>query len=292
MNSPVFYPLTNSMRVICFSGGDAGSFLQGQITCDALALNSGDSAFGALCNPKGRAISLFYLLKVEQVFYMLVNKEMAAIIIKRLRMFVFRSDVKINDVSDQHLVIGASAPMKALQSQADTPLAIIPVSESHDLSLLLYTSESPSFINDMEAPLESVSYTWQRLLVNAGIPEIGLNTSELFVPQMLNLDLLNGISFKKGCYTGQEIVARLHYKGTVKRRLVIFNSTTEFNPGDELFSENDTNSIGYIVNCISSDQAHTGLAVLKTSAIQLTALTVRNTEQFEVKRPQYLLALD
>ena len=292
MNSPVFYPLTNSMRVICFSGGDAGAFLQGQITCDALALSSGDSAFGALCNPKGRAISLFYLLKVEQVFYMLVNEEMVPIITKRLSMFVFRSDVKINDVSDQYLVIGAAGPLEALQSEANTPFAIIPLSERHDLNLLLYTSKSPSFINDMEAPLESLNHTWQRQLVNAGIPEIGPSTSELFVPQMLNLDLLNGISFKKGCYTGQEIVARLHYKGTVKRRLVIFDSTTEFNPGDELFIENDTNSIGHIVNCISTEQAYTGLTVLKTSAIQLKTLALKGTEQFAIKRPEYLLNLD
>jgi tRNA-modifying protein YgfZ len=292
MNSPVFYPLTNSMHVICFSGGDAGSFLQGQITCDALALNSGDSAFGALCNPKGRAISLFYLLKVEQVFYMLVTKDMAAIIIKRLRMFVFRSDVKISDVSGQYLVIGATGPLEVLQSQAATPFATIPISENPKLSLLLYASERPSFINDLETSLESAHPNWQRLLVNAGIPEIDTNTSELFVPQMLNLDLLNGISFKKGCYTGQEIVARLHYKGTVKRRLVIFNSTTEFNPGDEVFSENDTNSIGYILNCISSEKVFTGLAVLKTSAIQLTTLTIRATDQFEVKLPEYLLTLD
>jgi folate-binding protein YgfZ len=129
-------------------------------------------------------------------------------------------------------------------------------------------------------------------MIAACIPEIGPIISEKFVPQVINLDLLHALNFKKGCYTGQEIIARMHYKGTVKRRLVIYHSTDERATGEELFVLDDANSMGTILNCIASYKGgFTGLVVLKTPAIENKNLTLKNGDALMIERPRYDLQL-
>jgi len=289
MNTPTLYDLANDKDIISFSGTDASTFLQGQTTCDVLRLDHSDSLLGALCNPKGRVIALFYLFKLEKTYYMVLSSDMSSAVIKRLKMFVFRSDVNIEDVSNDYKVLGVNQPLPEATSVLLTPLAYIKFQPDDELALLIVpTNRYATSKNDPSISINSNAKDWQVLLINACIPEITDNTSELFIPQMLNLDILDGISFQKGCYTGQEVVARMHYKGSVKRRLVGFHSEQNHTSGENIHYVDDTNSIGTILSSVSTnDDGSTGLVVLKTSYIKSNKLQLNDKNQLTIQTPAY-----
>lgn len=210
-------------RILTFSGKDAASFLQGQCTCNVLKLDR--SSLGAFCNAKGRVISLFRIFKSEAAFYVILPKELADTVHQHLRKYVMRADVKIERLDESWHVLGLMRenPADFLSDQGfSTPETVDEVGISSKGFVIKIPSKSterfiilshwqPAELND-EA-------LWRLEDIKAGIPTIAQATRESFVPQMLNLDMLGGISFDKGCYTGQEIVARAHYLGNLKRRL-------------------------------------------------------------------------
>ena len=292
MNTPTLFDLSDNKKVLTLSGADAAVFLQGQTSCDVLSLNETNSLFGALCNPKGRAISLFHLFKREETYYMVLPSDLFVAIIKRLKMFVFRSDVQVNDVSDSFNVLGINEPLDDSAQLLLKPLAYIKQGFIDNLALLVVSTDYYSILNsDHSLASINVQYDdWQALLIQACIPEITADMSELFIPQMLNLDALGGINFQKGCYTGQEVIARMHYKGTVKRRLVAFNSNHPYSCADSIYAIDDTNSIGTVVHCIpSSNDQYIGLIVLKTSFINSTEIVLENSQKLTVRLPKYKL---
>ncbi len=292
MNTPTLFDLSDNKKILTLSGADAGAFLQGQTTCDVLALNETDSVFGALCNPKGRAISLFHLFKREETYYMVLPAGLFPSVIKRLKMFVFRSDVQINDASENFIVLGINELISNSTQLSLKPLTHIKQGFVDNLALLVVPADSYPILNSDNslASINTQFNDWQALLIDAGIPEITEDTSELFIPQMLNLDLLSGISFEKGCYTGQEVIARMHYKGTVKRRLVSFNSNNLYSSGESIYSIDDTNSMGTVLNCIpSTNNEYIGLIVLKTASIKNAELLLKNNSKLTVRTPKYNL---
>lgn len=226
---------TAEIGMLALSGKDASSFLQGQATCDILALAPGQSTLGAFCNAKGRVIALFRVFKSEATIYLLLPQELVAAVYKRLRMYVLRADVKIEEISSEWLTFGvggenlasalarlgmpAPAEPQGITSQPDCFVIRIP---SGRLLFMAGHQKAKSVwaaLEEEEDFTPSASSLWRLADIQAGIPLITQATSEEFVPQMLNLDLLGGISFSKGCYTGQEIVARTHYLGNLKRRM-------------------------------------------------------------------------
>ena len=227
------------------SGADAVTFLQGQVTNDVGLLNGNNAHLSAYCNPKGRMLALFLAFAHYDHLHLQFNRELLEPIMKRLKMYVMRSKVDIKDVSDSIVKFGLNG------SQTASMLALIfskiPTNDYELVSLengaLL---KLPSFNADARYEIFSDAVNapiiwdalkancqivekpyWDWLEIQAGIPDIELKTQEQFVPQMLNLDILNGINFKKGCYTGQEIVARTHYLGSVKRRTYLAEITAE-----------------------------------------------------------------
>jgi len=283
MNTESIYDLNNNKSIIAFSGQDAGTFLQGQTTCDVLSLDENNNIFGAICNPKGRAIILFHLFKSKDCYYMLLSKDMANSIIKRLKMFVFRSNVVIDDVSSNFHVCG----LNTLNIGDTSPLTHIKFQTDSDFGMLVL---SPDAFNELDTATISTNYIeWQQLITPACMPDINSSTTELFIPQMLNLDALNGINFQKGCYTGQEIIARMHYKGTVKRRLVSYQTTAALTDGEEIYTVEDNSSIGTVLtSCAVNDNMHVGLLILKTSHIK-ESLLLKNNVELKVSKPPYPL---
>jgi len=281
MNTENIYDLNNNKSIIAFSGADAGTFLQGQTTCDVLSLDEKNNIFGAICNPKGRAIILFHLFKVEDCYYMVLSKDMAESTIKRLKMFVFRSKVVIEDVSSEYHICGLNTP----DISNTTPLAHIKFQANRDLGMLVLPQDA---FNKLDAAAISTNYIeWQQLLTSECIPDINSSTTELFIPQMLNLDALNGINFQKGCYTGQEIIARMHYKGTVKRRLVSYQTSEALTDGEEVYTAEDTSSIGTVLaSCAVNENTHVGLLVLKTSHIN-ESIMLKNGVELSITKPPY-----
>jgi len=291
MDAPTLYDLSKSKNIISFSGSDAGSFLQGQTTCDVLSLNDSDSLFGALCNPKGRVIALFHLFKRDEIYYMVLASDMASIITKRLKMFVFRSNVNIEDASNDYKIVGINESLQQEVATLLTPLAHIKYQSGSELGLVIIPENKYTTVKvDSSIKVNSNATDWQILLINRCIPETTNHTSELFIPQMLNLDLLEGISLQKGCYTGQEVVARMHYKGTVKRRLVSFESEQEHTSGENIHCVDDTNSVGTVLSAVNTKNGtSTGLLVLKTSYIQAGEIQLDDKSKLTIQTPKYEL---
>jgi folate-binding protein YgfZ len=215
-----------NLGVLAFRGPDAARFLQGQLSADVLKLGTGLSTLAGLHNPQGRVIALLDVLRSsDQEFLAVLPRELVTEVAQRLRKLIFRSKVAIEEESDLR-VFGVdtgtvSADMSTLP-RGTRSLCLVQA----DRAASVASGNSDDFAR------------WARADVAAGIPQVYGATSETFVAQMLNLDLLGAIAFDKGCYTGQEVIARAHYRGRVKRRLQRWHSTSAESPraGDSAHS--------------------------------------------------------
>lgn len=211
MTAVPFQPLS-AQGVLLLEGTDAAAFLHGQLTADILGLAARHATLAALCSPQGRVIAVARIGRIARGLAMLLPRELVAPVADRLRHYVLRARVSINDVSDELAVAGLMAgdgppatppgDWEPLQLGDGRILAIGPVAA---------LAERPA--------TGTPSGSWDAWCVALGEPEVYAATCQVWVPQMLNLDLLGAVSLKKGCYTGQEVVARVQYLGRIKRRM-------------------------------------------------------------------------
>lgn len=286
--------------LIAVHGEDAGEFLQGQLTNDIRQVDETHSQLGGLCNPKGRLLGSFRVFRHRDSYYLCVPVTMIEGVINRLRMFVLRSQVTLEEASDTFVHLGLSGDRAeevleafagALPGQPDEVYArdhliAVRVPGIHPSFEVFTTVEQARDLWDKLnvncAPVGAQS--WRLLDVLAGVPVIYPETREAFVPQMANLQLLNGVSFKKGCYTGQEIVARMQYLGKLKRRMYLARvpCDTPPAPGVEIFSRQDsTQSCGQVVaGAAHPDGDCALLAVLQIAAAEADdpALTLASAD--------------
>lgn len=252
------------------SGDDAITFLQGQVTNDVKKLNGSNSQYAGYCTPKGRLLGLFLAFAHADHLHLQMPLSILEPIMKRLRMYVMRSKVVITNKSADILCFGIAGPnaestLLSLFSQVPTlPYQLITLEDATLLRLMGINPRYQVFTNiaNAERIWNTLSNTcnkvgksvWDYLEIQAGIPEIVPATQEAFVPQMINLDALDGINFKKGCYTGQEIVARTHYLGKVKRRTQLAHINTEEMPcaGDLIQLDGREETIGQIVRAANT----------------------------------------
>ncbi len=263
-------PLTH-LSVLSISGEDAALFLQGQTTCDIYKLELGKAQLGALCNAKGRTISTFIIIKQPHEFQLILTTELLPKVQKKLQLYILRAKVTLTDCSDAFTVIG-------LKSNTSVNNAIDYPDQQNRYLIIAALDEAQNIWNTYSDYQAITTQAWLSLDIDAGIPWLFKETTEEFVPQMLNLDTLNAISFEKGCYTGQEIVARTHYLGKNKRSLTLMNydSSDTITLGSHIIStENPELILGTVV-------LHTPqklLAVLKDEAFNTNALCVDNPEK-------------
>jgi folate-binding protein YgfZ len=229
-NDKVLCPILH-LGVLTVSGADAGRLLQGQISCDVNEVTVANSRLGAVCNPKGRVITTFLLIKKADVFLMVLPLALLEAVKKRLQMYVLRSAVSIADSSEHYCLMGLSSSALATEAFLHTQqqdFISIQLSATQSRHLVIAETETAiAFWSEQIATsgyLPENSEYWRYLDMLDGIPWLTNETSEEFIPQMLNLDQLGAISFTKGCYTGQEIVARTHYLGKAKRSLFLAES--------------------------------------------------------------------
>jgi len=209
----------DNRSLLKISGSDAESFLQAQLSNNINELDSSSIQLNAYCQHQGKMLALFWVMRSNDDFLLSFPLDLLEIIKSRLQMFVIMSDVTIDDVTDDYLQIGV---IDENQNKAFTI--------NDKLSLII----TPS--NELEKLNISSKDTWDKACIDSSLPEVYLSTSEKMVPQMLNLDIDEiGVNFSKGCFPGQEVVARLHYLGVAKRRLFAFKSDSEINVGDALF---------------------------------------------------------
>jgi len=201
------------------SGSDAEAFLQGQLSNDISKLDKLSVQINAYCQHQGKILALFWVTKNRDSFFLSFPLDLLETIKPRLQMFIIMSDVAIEDVTKEYIQVG---------SIDETHQKALVINEK--LSLIIANKQDISKFN-ME-PIDS----WNMACIDSCLPEIFSVTSEKLVPQMLNLDLNEfGVNFSKGCYPGQEVVARLHYLGSAKRRLFAFKLDSDANVGDALY---------------------------------------------------------
>jgi hypothetical protein len=204
------------LGVLRARGVDAISFLQGQLSNDATRLESGRLQLSGYHTAQGRAIALLRLtpLAADDVLAVL-PRELVPVVVTRLKRYVLRAKVQLTDESPQWTILGYQGPAPALPAGA----LCLPYGSSRQLVLIPGSSGPPA-----GDALSGTAADWAACDIADGLPQVYLPTSEAFVAQMLNLDVTDGIALDKGCYTGQEIIARAHYRGQVKRRMQRFVS--------------------------------------------------------------------
>lgn len=237
--------------LIAVTGDDATAFLHAQFTNDVLLLPEGAAQWNGWCSAKGRLIATFLLLKRADGYLLLLPAEIAAPIAKRLSMYVLRSKVKIADASAEWVRMGfagKTAGVFAARHFGHTPDPMrsvdrdgaICVALDADRFVIFAPTDHAQKIWDTlaENAAKAGADAWEWTSIRAGIPTIVAATQESFVPQMANFDLVGGVSFKKGCYPGQEIVARTQYRGILKRRMGFAHTASGVRPapGQRLFS--------------------------------------------------------
>lgn len=260
-----------------FSGVDAQAFLNGQLTCDVLALQPGMSTYGGYCTPKGRLLATFLLWADATGYTMLLPATLAEPIRKRLAMYILRSKVQIADITAAHTFAGAAgtdaeAQIAALGSAA--PQALHRMTVQDNMITLHLPVHRYLLILPADRPItdSNGNVAWQLLDIMAGIPFVTPATQEEFVPQMLNLDLIGGLSYTKGCYPGQEIVARMHYLGRLKQRMYRGTVAGPALPGDKLYCADIGDQAGgmIVTSACTADGTCEVLAVLQTANAQTT----------------------
>ncbi|MHB8981294.1 CAF17-like 4Fe-4S cluster assembly/insertion protein YgfZ [Thiobacillus sp.] len=253
----------SQLGVIALRGADTTGFLQGQLTNDVRNLHADAAQWNGYCSPKGRLLANFLAWRNGDDYWLQLSGDILAGVLKRLSMFILRSDVKARDASDEtvRLVVAGSdaaatvrAAMGAIPEATMRTLTLAAgqvVRVGDDKFVLSIAPERAAeawqSLTRSATPVGAPVWDWMRL--NAGIPMIVAVTQEQFVPQMVNLELIGGVSFQKGCYPGQEIVARSQYLGKLKRRMVLAHADAEAAPGDSLYSADlDGQARGTVVN--------------------------------------------
>jgi folate-binding protein YgfZ len=277
------------MGVIAAHGPDASAFLQSQLGNDIHDLDEHSSQLSSYCTPKGRMLGLMRIFQHDDTWYLRLPADSLEAVLQRLRMFVMRANVTLEDVSGNFLRMGVSgedAPEEVRTAAGDCPGQVNGVIRSGKLTVLRVPGIRPRyevFASSLQAAMDFWDTmnvrgapvgepAWRLLEIESGLPTVFASTAELFVPQMANLQLLHGISFKKGCYPGQEIVARMQYLGTLKRRMYLGSIAQDSlaSPGDALFSaSDDSQPVGLVVDSQPHpDGGQLALAILQIQSAE------------------------
>jgi len=283
-----FLALLDHLGVLQFGGDDAAAFLQGQLSCDVAGLDSKTSTYGAYCTPKGRMLANFLLWRVEAGFLMVLSRDIVPALHRQISKFVLRSKVKISDVSGTLRLAGAAGAMaeRALaeffRDLPSTPNEVRSVDGIGSLVRLkdgrLLAAPAAEVLQKLASRLEPANArVWRWMDIREGLPLITARTQDQLIPQMVNLELIGGVSFDKGCYTGQEIVARAQHLGKVKRRMFLANVSDAAQAGDALFSDDlGAQASGTIVNAEASpDGGYDVLAVLHAASAENSTVRLK-----------------
>jgi len=258
--TPLATPLSG-FAMLAVGGNDRHVFLHGQFINDLNLIEEPAAQISAWCNPKGQLITNFLIINTGIAYLLIFKEDLKDFVQKRLGMFVMRSDVTINDISDSSPLLGLANCNDLASSNKSFPTDTGEVNAFDGLIVICHPDGSDRYLitGSIEALKQNVSkfknsltmagsHIWNLLDILAGLPWVTSLTQEQYLPQMLNLDALKGLSYQKGCYPGQEVIARLHYRGEVKKRLSLIQSEQPLSIGDQLSSEQSNSMVGTIIN--------------------------------------------
>ncbi|HEU4644323.1 MAG TPA: folate-binding protein [Burkholderiales bacterium] len=249
MDTKVTHPAAElqHLGLLSCTGDDARTFLQAQLTNGIEDIADGEARRAGWCSAKGRLLALFLVVPQQGGFLLQVSRDIAPAIAKRLSMFVLRAKVKVADVSDAwtqyglwgeaaeaHLAqLGLTVPQGELKATHAQGIAVVRVGAQR--FLVLAPAAQRGRLSSLA--LEQGEVSWALQEIRSGLPQVVLATQEEFVPQMVNLERLGAVDFKKGCYPGQEIVARTQYRGALKRRMARARVSSPAVAGDDLYAD-------------------------------------------------------
>lgn len=287
------YPLTDTC-IVEVSGDGAEKLLQGQITCDVRALNNQQGAFGAICTPQGRMFSLFRIVRKDSSFLLKMNQSTVEPFLQRIEKYrqFFKADI---NVKTDWVCFGLHLPndTHSKSSALNTWINTLPEGANHQLSCPdsilfrlptvdscweIWTRKDSWLADDTSLPLKELftnlqppalltdTNEWNIKMALCGIPELAKESVDQLVPHMVNLHKIGGISFKKGCYTGQEIVARMEYLGKLKKQVYCYQTSNKslFSAETTIYGH-DGASLGSIISSFKNQQGVVGLALLPIS---------------------------
>jgi folate-binding protein YgfZ len=246
------------------SGPDARTYLQGQLTADLDALKSNRAQLTCCNSPQGRVQAVFWMLERAEGIALVLPAGLVDATVLRLRKYVLRAKAKIE--AAKHLQVGVVA-----RSALPADVTLDASGAHREIDGVSYFTlpgvEDVLVLGAFSAPSDAArEHRWHLSHVRAGLPQVYPETHEAFVAQMLNIDLLGGISFEKGCYTGQEIIARAHFRGTVKRRMFLFHSAGATPvPGTRVLAGEQ--HAGDVVDAVASEDGCDILAVVSLAQI-------------------------
>jgi folate-binding protein YgfZ len=235
--------------VIRASGADAASFLQSQLTNDVASLDVGSARLAGFCSAKGRLQASFVVWRTSaDEFLLSCPREVLAPTLKRLSMFVLRAKCKLSDASGELVVFATAGAAAAVmldgiavwqvRARGATTLVRVPDAAGVQRAWIVAVAGAEADVPAAEAMSPE---TWRWLEVESGIVTIEAATADRFVPQMVNFELVGGVDFQKGCYPGQEVVARSQYRGTTKRRTLLFDCDVVPVAGQDVFANGTAN---------------------------------------------------
>ncbi len=283
MTDTAFYCALSHEGVLAVRGVDASKFLQGQLTCNLNYIDAEHASLGARCTPKGRMVSSFRLLAEADGYLLAMAQELLEPQLADLKKYAVFSKSTLSDESARWVRFGLHRGDGVLLSLGldlpQEPGRVVRLDDliairlpGGDCELWASAENSESLTLRLGAQLRQAPLNdWQLEQVRAGVGQVFGSTRELFIPQMINLQALGGVSFKKGCYTGQEIVARMQYLGKLKRRLfrLASDSPDEHDlpaPGVDLYSPVHSSSVGEVVLAAKATEGVELLAVLQEDA--------------------------
>ena len=263
--------LNNTLACVTIKGIDATTFLQGQFTNDVNHLKQHETQLSANLNNKGRVFANFWLTKENDTYILITTHSIMDKLISRLKMYVLRSKVEFEKLTTNIIFTDNIQSM-------DNNLVILKIELPNNHYLVL-TSE--------DIVIQDTSF-WKLFLINHGIPQIYPETQEQLIPQHINFDELNGLNFKKGCYIGQEIVARMHYLGRSKRKMFRFLSDYELSIGQTVFSPKLNNQeVGIIVDIVKREVNYIGLVALQTDCHDSVYIDKENQKPILIQTIDY-----
>ncbi|MFT7403112.1 YgfZ/GcvT domain-containing protein [Zhongshania sp.] len=283
---------------LAVEGPDSIKFLQGQTTCDWRKIDTEHAALGSYCNIKGRMVMSFIAgMQTSDAVLLRLHADTGDSACATLAKYIVFSKAKIRNATEEYLAIGISgknarskliqhigmAPTASMTQVTDGKIVLVQLDDIGErFECWTPAASAVELWTKLSACAAVIDSThWEALNIAAGLGEICTSTQDTFIPQMLNYQVIGGVSFNKGCYTGQEVVARMQYRGKLKRRLYrakILRSETIFEhlPGADLFNGDGPQSIGNLVSAVSRDKETELLAVLTEDAVSANNIHFAN----------------
>jgi folate-binding protein YgfZ len=290
----VLVPL-DSHVLIRASGADASTFLQGQLSSDLRLLSPARAQLSSVNSPKGRMQAVLLLLRLGEAIGIEVHQSLAQDTLARLRKFVMRSKLTLEllPAPSGLGLVGPDVEAWLRERSLPVPAQAFDCASAGDVTVLRRAGDEPRF--SLHGALDAFASEpardvgeWRRAELFAGVPIVYPQTVDHFIPQMANLDRLGGVSFDKGCYTGQEIVARLHFLGTLKRRMFLCTSVDDpGGPGTAVYdATGDGQAVGEIVDAVPTSDGFAAAVVLQLAHAESTKLHAGSTNGAALSTPR------